>query len=693
MLRWGITLRVEHLRGDESLSTTYNHYARDEYSEWVNCNRSFGGGCSSSGNQDLIDATKIFLRLVRDNHLDKIEDLYNSILSILSIPEKDRNNIRINVKWDQEELEAPFAGTIFGNFTPIQSVNIEEHFEQERLIYTNRVAKIKLLVSNNLNIRKDQYWDSDEDINAPADLTLECNQDIVKPKYASDYLRNGDYPPNDVKFDRKAVEAAIESKQLDLVKWALEQCDSKTLNIWGQTYIRVACEQEVINIVKYLISELKIIPDGKSLRGAVLSGNKELIDYLVSLNVSTDRVLDLLEYQEVTDTTWNLIKYVHSICPLHFGDIVLRGVISNKERFEWLLLAGAGRKYAIYDAARDRNFNITKILLDTDSINYETPEKRHELLFNAFDGMVQEKDDNAVADDDKFKPIYELLIEYGLFDKISMTRIIDTVQYESSISIFEYAENILGSERWNELLTPKLAFKLYQRSPINYFDKLIKIDLQATFRLLANRKAGIDKIVDYYSHYYGGDWMNKIDPKIHDYIIHCSGNPKYAISKGFKLYQSIYHNIGYRSAKELFSICSDIIKDDEVGWAQQEKIFKEHTFVDSHCNELEENQKYRVIVFDWGNEEKGKDDYWRESAIYDIQNAIVIENSHRGIKMEGTNNGPLKQLYSRGGEPSWNDERKSFFLVNEENCWSFHTGRDGGSLNCGGGYYVRIIKQ
>lgn len=696
ILRWGVTLRIEHLRGDEHLFTSYNHYNKDDYSEWVNCGRSLGRGCSSSGNEDLIDATKNFLKLLRDNHLVKVEDLYNSVVSI---SEEERKEKTISVQWDQEQLQAPFVGTIFGNFTPTQAANLEEYRSREMLAYDEQVAQIKQLVVNNAQERKD-YWDSDEDIAAPADMTLECNQDLVKPKYASDYLRNGEYPPYDVKFDQKAVEAAIQSKQLDLVKWALKRCDFETLKVWGQTYIRTASGQGLMEILDYLISELKITPDGKALLFVIRSGNRTMVDHLLSLKVPTNRVLEIFEYpEEVTDEIWNLIKHIHSARPVYFSDTILRKVISNKERFEWMLQQGASRKWAIYDAAGEGNLNQVTLFLDFPSINYETSEKRKELILYAFDGMLElgapfkyGLSSQLEPINDKFKPIYELLMERGLFEKFLMSKIIEKV-HTHRISVFEYAETVLGSERWNQLLTRELALELYHQEPVTYFDKLVKIDLMTTFRMIADQKAGIDKIVAYYRDQYGGDWSDKIDSRVRDHVIQYSGNPTYAVSKGFKLYRSIYRNIGCRSAAEIFSVCSDVIEDDEEGWKQQEKNFKEHTFEDSYCKDIEADQNYRVIVFDWGNEKKYEDGYWREQALYDIQNAKMIEKTRYGFKLKGTNNGPLKLASSHEGERTWNEEMKTFVLVNEDGEWRFYTERDGGSLNCGGGYYVRVIKQ
>ena len=683
MLRWGVTLRVEYLRDEECLSTTYNRYSKDDYNEWLYCVKYLGGGCNSCSNENIIDASKTFLRLIRDNHIVKIEDLYNSIVLI---PEKDRNKEVISIQWGKEQLQLPFVGTIFGKFTALQSASINDCFEKEQLEYNQRIMALKLVISDNLGINRDQCRDSDVDIDADTDMSLECNQDLVKPKYASDYLKKGEYPPPDAKFDQRAVETSIRSNSIELIKWALAQCDSSTLNRFGQNYIKIACEQGVIDIVKYLISELKITLDGTALRNAVYSENQELVDYLLSMNVPTNRLFDWLAYKETTTNTWNLIKYIHSIHPVYFDDTVLRNVCSNKEQSEWILLAGASRIYAVYDAACDGNLDDMKTLLTTDSINYETSEKRQGLLLEAFKGMLRCKDNS-------FKLIYEVLIEHGIFEKLEITKVINLIHNsESCISIFEYGETILGFKRWKLLLTPELAFKVYQISPIKYFDKLVKIDLLTTFRIIAHRKIGIDKIVDYCSTKYGDDWPNKIDPNIRDCVIQSSQDPQYAISKGFKLYQSIYQKIGYRNAVELFSVCPEMIKDDEAGWKQQENIFKEHTFVDTHCNELKDDQQYRVIVFDWGNEIKGEDGYWREVALYDVQNSIVIEETPRNIKMEGINNGPLKQVNAREGEPNWNNETKTFFVVKENKRWSFHTGRDGGSLNCGGGYYVRIIK-
>lgn len=325
-----------------------------------------------------------------------------------------------------------------------------------------------------------------------------------------------------------------------------------------------------------------------------------------------------------------------------------------------------------------------KSLLDTVSVNYETPEKRNSLLFEAFRGMLDCQVDNG-------KPIYEVLIERGLFDNISMEDLISCIRDGSRVKSFGDAEEILGSERWNHLLTPDLAFRLYSKDPVVYFDKLIDIDLMETFRLNAREREGIDKIVRYYDDRHGTEWPDKIGNDMHHHIISSSTDPPYATSKGFRLYQSIYRTIGYRDAADLFKNCFNIEKDDIDGWEQQKKIHEEHTFVNRHTNKLKEDQEYRVIVFDCINEKKGEDGFWREQALYDVQNAKIVGKTRYGTKMEGTNNGPLKMIDRREGESDWNDERKSFVLVDEGDFWRFYTERDGGTLNCRGGYFVRIV--
>ncbi len=61
-------------------------------------------------------------------------------------------------------------------------------------------------------------------------------------------------------------------------------------------------------------------------------------------------------------------------------------------------------------------------------------------------------------------------------------------------------------------------------------------------------------------------------------------------------------------------------------------------------------------------------------------------------KLSGKNNGSLIDRLHPEGDPSWVDEEKEFVLIDDDRSIRFYPmGRDGGSLNCWGGYCVRVI--
>lgn len=190
---------------------------------------------------------------------------------------------------------------------------------------------------------------------------------------------------------------------------------------------------------------------------------------------------------------------------------------------------------------------------------------------------------------------------------------------------------------------------------------------------------------------------------------------------GFKVYRSIAKDMEYWRARLFFEECKEagvpiLVDNEEVKayWKEQKKRWRQDIFYDdprlvSQDTPLSSSngKTYRVVVYGSESEYRDSEGYARPYIIYDIEEARVEsikfepENSDSLQKeswynMSGINNGPLL-LYSletqkkqHRYEEEWTTNRNTFSL------WSggaeFGTGRDGGCLNCGGLYFVRILE-
>lgn len=188
---------------------------------------------------------------------------------------------------------------------------------------------------------------------------------------------------------------------------------------------------------------------------------------------------------------------------------------------------------------------------------------------------------------------------------------------------------------------------------------------------------------------------------------------------GFKVYRSIAKDMEYWRSRFFFEECKEagvpiLVDNEEVKayWKEQKKRWKQDIFYDdprlvSQDTPLSSSngKTYRVVVYGSESEYRDSEGYTRPYIIYDIEEARVesveidpysYKENDFIYKMSGINNGPLL-LYSletqkkqHRYEEEWTTNRNTFSL------WSggaeFGTGRDGGCLNCGGLYFVRILE-
>ena len=186
---------------------------------------------------------------------------------------------------------------------------------------------------------------------------------------------------------------------------------------------------------------------------------------------------------------------------------------------------------------------------------------------------------------------------------------------------------------------------------------------------------------------------------------------------GFKVYRSIAKDMEYWRALFFFEECKEagvaiLVDNEEVKayWKEQKKRWRQDIFYDdprlvrqdTPLKTEEEGCKYRVVVYGSESEYRDVEGYSRPDIIYDIVEARVEnvksepESSDIWYNMSGINNGPLllyslqTQKRTKRYEEDWTTNRNTFSL------WSggaeFGTGRDGGCLNCGGLYFVRILE-
>jgi len=690
ILRQGIEVNIQHLTNNRIGINSYKYKNRDEYNEWINYKIKYDDGTFISGNEEIMESSRKILKLIRDNHDIKIEDIWGEVKKL-----SNENEYNINIEWNiVKNLPKLVNGTVFGNFTKLEQEHLTQMIIKNNEDYDNKLEIIKQRVFNNREKRKmGKYWDEDIDINN----NINYIDDLIRPKYASDYLISGEYPPDDIKIDSKALETAVKSSKLELVKWICERMNySSPLT---EKALSVASNLGFIDIVKYLIEEQKSAVNAKILRESVYSGNRQLVDYLLTKNSDTTRILEVFQpyYYKYKDDThkkqiWELVKYVDSLHSIHMNDTILRDLMRDTDIFNWLLKKGANRYYAVHNSVLEANTDQLLVLLDTNSTNYENSNKRDKLLIIAFNALMNGTD---TLNNDSAINIYGELIKRGLFDKNPINNLISKIYNIKQIELFECAKDILSVDKWKQLLTPDLLYSLYEKVPLDRFNELIMINLNKTIKLVVSYEGGVDLLVNYFEKQYGPTWMDLIDKDQHNLIFFNSSPPIQAANRGFKLYRSIYQSIGYREAKNLFKYAKyhqiPIIDDTLDDWIKQQEIFKTHNFTNNNIqfDQLKTNCKYRILVFDL-NEFKDIDGYWKSDCIYDITESHIIKyKTENHVIMSGINNGLLVNRNHNKGE----DQRKDFHLINDDDdiIMFYPSEHDGGSLNCRGEYYVRII--
>ena len=241
----------------------------------------------------------------------------------------------------------------------------------------------------------------------------------------------------------------------------------------------------------------------------------------------------------------------------------------------------------------------------------------------------------------------------------------------------------------------QMCFAMLKAGHKAHLIKCLEWDEKKTMEMLLDH-CRFEELARCYEHIHGNDWSNVIDPSIHHEIMGY-GYPGAALKAGFKLFRSIA-KLGYNRAAYLFEQFNPIEDLTDGWWVEQEQRLKERmNFPPLSGAELKMESEYRVIVFCSETEVKIDGFYYPET-LYDIQGArvtrICTEDHYETVyDMIGTNDGPF--LPKNRYEPNWTCQLNTFSI------WGptgkppreFGTGRDGGCLNCGGLYYIRIIEK
>jgi hypothetical protein len=246
----------------------------------------------------------------------------------------------------------------------------------------------------------------------------------------------------------------------------------------------------------------------------------------------------------------------------------------------------------------------------------------------------------------------------------------------------------------NIIQDDQMCFAMLKAGYEPHLFRCLEWDKKKTMDMLANH-CRYDELAKCYEYLYGNDWANVIDKAIHHEIM-SHRSPKEALKAGFKLFRSIA-KLGYNQAKYLFNDFVPIEDVTDGWWDEQERRLNERmNFPPLSGAELKMESEYRILVFCSETEVK-IDGFYYPKTLYDIQGArithIRTEDYETVYDMIGTNDGPY--LSKNRYEPGWTCQLNTFSI------WGptgkppreFGTGRDGGSLNCGGLYFIRIIEN
>ena len=690
ILRNGVKCSVEHLNSKKETETsTFTDYEY-KYVENVICHNHFYGGGKVS-TMRIHKAAQTILRLIRDNHEIKIEDIY---CSVMNLSKEERKKHKIIIVWDENNYKNIHDVTIFCNMQSDNQIKLlNEHLKKEKEKAKNKnsckLDKLRYQLKQFVESRKSgQFWDTDEDIDKEPDLSLPINKDIATCKTIYEFLKNGIVPPDEMIPEYNSIYTAIRAKSIDCIKWVIKK---QNLTITSK-HIRHAVKYNFPNGARYLIETYGPKEWTDELEFAVKSGDKDYVDYLISKGATP--TCGIFESEN-----WELAMYVHNyVGPItEFGERTLAEQKDHPDRFLWLLNQGAPRLFCIYWALSNDNSTILPLRLDTESVNYETREKRDPLLVEAANKLF----DSYELSEEVMEKYYCKLIERGLWDKY-LTETIEYIRDIKGVKLFLTTQKYVPKEMWDQLLN-KACFQLLcvcdcTELVKGLFDICCHVDFDKTIDIVLRRESGPKLLANHFEQKHGNNWADKINKAYHYYVV--NKQFKSGVDAGFKVYRSIFTMIGYNDSNFFFERCDDEdieIIEDIHSWERQIDIINQYIFEDKTVNPIyiKEDRKYRVIVFST-YEYQNEEGYFLPNCLYDISNVSIIKReSHKElitIKLRGKNDGPY--LIERF-EPEWKNVEKDFYFEIDPDPdfgFSFYTGRDGGSLNCGGCYFVKIIE-
>ncbi len=500
---------------------------------------------------------------------------------------------------------------------------------------------------------------------------------------------------------------ALKTGDLHLVRKAAKS------NLPNQHAVRDACYMNFIEAAKFYLDELKVFVtkhyEGKCVGEATRHGNKELFEYLTGKGFGLDRVAENVNRDDMDDKGWD---FCIDICEKHNLSLPLWSLRTfydiNETRFDRLLKAGAPREIAVRKVTSKIDLITIRRLLDFKSPNYDAPEEREELLEAVFAEFIYDKDNLD------YTSIVQLLIDRKFFDGENKDYVVKSIGSELTYEQLRKYKSTIGDDKWNAIFDNDTSLLIFNEC-LPYIDKELfeKCSQYALDEMnLCRCTGGLAIIIAYLEKKYGQNWTNQISRNCNDSVIIRTSNTYVGIhnqqiffleacQRGFKVYRSIFRDIGYLDFLRISKYClkHEIQIEEDVKeevWKAQVKAYEQHTFKNNmvKIEDLDQRKIYHVRVFGWGIEKKGDDGLWREEILYDIPIAWCLKTIKNGMTMRGSNNGLITDRNCSEGESEWIDQVKNFHLVNSSldrhDPIIFYTGRDGGSLNCWGQYYVRI---
>jgi len=683
-------ISIDHVEKDTYAKTSFKFQERSEHKEYVVPWTSYSSGGGGGGSYTWIhDAAKQLLKLINDNHDVKVEDIYNS-----------ESKGRIDIIWPETLNNTPIA-TPFGNFSSSlrskkQQEEIQNYFTTVKETQNSHYNKAKFMASTFSQFRKDNNCDdSDEVINQEPDLTKWYNADLrLKPeiynwlpeKFQKEYMDN--YDDKYTNRDWNAHRAAIKSKDMDLIQYMAK------VTTFDPYIVRIACEVGNLDAVKFYIEEygvkLTVEYQQKCLSSAFLSDNESILEYLLNQEFDRSRMGNYFTYRR--SERWPLLISLHERFKFDIPEEAFCN--STVEETQWLITRGVKRNEGVVSTTCDGKFEILNILLDTPGINYETPESRFDLIWEVLKGYLYDRYHSRayksrileiLLERDILNPIYKEIVLDHISDFTYKKKIVRNHIYDTKWKAFKLMATISEPTQWDSFLDFETSLHiLSEYKDYDLFDRCTTVDLDVLFEICQTSPIGLSKITHLFNEKYGPEWYDKIPKHYHHMAIYHQRQK--AIDLGYKLYRSFSNICPPNISEESFCL-GNVTEDvsDEIT-QKQKKLLDEINFHGKNIalDTISSNHTYHVRVT-MVNCYKDKEGFWRNFIVYDIPNAKLI-NIKDHFEMFGSNNGTVDRTF-REGESKWINEDKKFYLTKYG---GFHTGRDGGSLNCCGGYHVRV---